>query len=227
MIAGCPSCATHETLPVERGRSGVSMTHCSACGHRWLEAAAIEVVEARFHTPALEYSDDLEDEARRIAEAARAAAARHEKSRRLRRARVRGWGMLGIAVTLPLAGALAFPDAVTSAAPAAARLYGLAGIEVTLPALSLREVASAVSMGSELPQLTVSGEIVNATRDDLEVPPLRFQVRDHTGREVHAWTLDDIGAARLGPGEARHFVTRVAAPPETAREVEIRFARED
>jgi hypothetical protein len=116
---------------------------------------------------------------------------------------------------------------VTRAAPAAARIYDLAGVEVNIFGFAIRDAASEVQMDSGTPLLAVRGEVVNIADSPLQVPTLRFVLRDGEGRETYAWTLDGVGARTLDPGEATSFLTRVAAPPAHVRDVEIRFARED
>jgi hypothetical protein len=206
------------------------MRSCSACGHEWLEANALEVVDVRAGSMAIVPVDrghDVDREVRRLAEAARMAAERHREQRRRRRATLRGWAILALACILPVAGALAFPERVTRAAPAAARIYDLAGIEVNVFGFAIRDAASEVQMDSGTPLLAVRGEVVNIADSPRQVPTLRFVLRDGEGRETYAWTLDGVGARTLDPGEATSFLTRVAAPPAHVRDVEIRFARED
>jgi hypothetical protein len=67
--------------------------------------------------------------------------------------------------------------------------------------------------------------VVNNALSDHRVPALRFRLKDGAGREVYAWTLNGVGTRALRPGEATSFITRLAAPPLTAREIEISFAR--
>ncbi len=80
---------------------------------------------------------------------------------------------------------------------------------------------------SGAPLLAVSGEVVNVTDMALPVPALRFVLRDGSGNETYAWTLDGVGTRTVEPGEATSFLTRVAAPPAHVEDVEIRFARGD
>jgi hypothetical protein len=170
---------------------------------------------------------DVDREVRRLAEVARLAAERHREQRRRRRATLRGWAILVLVCIVPVAGALSFPESVTRAAPAAARIYDLAGVEVNIFGFAIRDAASEVQMDSGTPLLAVRGEVVNIADSPLQVPTLRFVLRDGEGRETYAWTLDGVGARTLDPGEATSFLTRVAAPPAHVRDVEIRFARED
>lgn len=234
MITVCPCCATRYTPPARppAGHAGADawVSRCSACGHSWLEANAVEVVDVGNASPLMishGHGHDLDEEARRLALAAKLTADRHQERRRRRLATLRGWTILAFAVALPLAGALAFPENVTRAAPAAARIYSLAGIEVNVSGFVIRNAASALQAVSDTLLLAVRGEIVNVADRPQKVPSLRFVLRDGSGAESYAWTLDGVGSRELEPGEATSFLTRVAAPPAHVRHVEIGFARSD
>jgi hypothetical protein len=238
MITGCPSCATHDGLPVTR-RADASvgdtwMSACPTCGHELLETKAIEIFEDRAERPLMltagpgaHPGDDLDGEARRLAKVAKASAERHRAQRASRRATRRGWSVLALVCLLPLIGAAAFPEIVVRATPAAARIYSLAGVEVNAFGFTIRDAASELQMESGAPLLAVRGEVVNVTDGALPVPALEFALRDKSGKETYAWTLDGVGARTVEPGEATSFLTRVAAPPAEAHDVEIRFARGD
>ena len=73
-----------------------------------------------------------------------------------------------------------------------------------------------------LPVLAVRGEIVNVAERELDVPRLRFSLRDSSRQEIYHWTMA-VAADRLGPSERANFVTKLAAPPPNARDVEVRF----
>jgi hypothetical protein len=70
--------------------------------------------------------------------------------------------------------------------------------------------------------LVVEGAVANIARTSLEMPRLRFAVRNDRGAEVYAWTAP---AARtmLNPGEQVPFRSRLASPPGEGREVIVRF----
>ena len=230
MITGCPSCATRDTLPARHAGGDTWVSSCSACGHHWLEANAVEVVDVRAKNSLTilgDHEPDLDQEARRLAEAARRVTERHREHRRRRLATLRGWAMLATAFFVPLAGTVAFPEDVTRAAPAAARIYSLAGIEVNVFGFTIRDAASELQIESGAPLLAVRGEVVNIADTAQKVPALRFVLRDGSGKETYAWSMDGVGSRKLEPGEATSFLTRVAAPPAHVQEVEIRFARGD
>lgn len=232
MITGCPSCATHDGLPARR-TGDTWMSSCPTCGHELLETKAIEIFDEAPERPlmltaaAAAAGADVDDEARRLAEAARLTAERYREKRASRRAKRRGWTILALACLVPLAGAAAFPESVVRAAPAAARLYSLAGMEVNAFGFTIRDAASELRMESGSALLAVRGEVVNVTDTARPVPALRFVLRDTSGEETYAWTLDGVGTRTVEPGEATSFLTRVAAPPAHVQNVEIRFARGD
>jgi hypothetical protein len=72
----------------------------------------------------------------------------------------------------------------------------------------------------------VRKEIANISGGEKKIPSLRFGLADMAGKEVYQWTLD-AGARPLKSGESTSFVTRVASPPEAAKNVQIRFAHAD
>jgi hypothetical protein len=204
--------------------------HCSACGHDWLEANAVEILDGPAkgtNVVPVDFALDLDREARRLAEAAKLASERHLAARRRRLASLRGWAILATACVVPLAGAIAFPESVTRAAPAAARIYGLAGIDVNVFGFVVRGAASEIQMQSGLPLLAVRGEVVNISDSPRTVPALRFVLRDGKGKKTYAWTLDGVGSRSLEAGEATSFLTRIQAPPPSVQDVEISFARPD
>ncbi len=229
MITGCPSCATHDHLPARRA-GDTWMGACPTCGHELLETKAVEIFDDRSPHPLMltaEPDVDLDDEARRLAQAARLTAERHREQRARQRATRRGWSILALVCLVPLAGAAAFPESVVRAAPAAARIYSLAGLEVNAFGFTIRDAASELQMEAGAPLLAVRGEVVNVTGKALPVPTLSFVLRDKSGSETYAWTMDGVGTRTVEPGEATSFLTRVAAPPADVEDVEIRFARGD
>ena len=72
--------------------------------------------------------------------------------------------------------------------------------------------------------IAIKGDVVNVSSRNRKIPWLRFGLKDGAKAEVYTWQLD-TAARPLNPGESTGFVTRIASPPETAGEVEIRFAR--
>lgn len=167
----------------------------------------------------------LEARARRIAEAARRADEEARRCARQRRRRAMGWAAMAAGLGV-LGGVLAaFPDDVSRLAPGAARLYGLAGIAVNRRGFAIRNVENQHLLAKGTHVLAIRGELLNVSGRNRKPPPLRFVLRDVTGREVYAWTLSAVSPRPVKAKGTISFITRLAKPPKNAENVEIRFAK--
>ena len=248
MIISCPSCATRYELPAQQLAADGSVIRCAACGHNWLEASAIEVIDispvtalapaGRSNEPAQSASQlpmviedddqdavDLDLESNRIAAAAAKAEREFDERRRARRANVVGWGGLVSAIAVTFAGLYAFPNQIVHYAPGAAGIYERAGIEINRRGFEIRNIRQQHLLSDGTRVLALRGEVVNVSGRELKVPALRFVIKDEKRREVYAWTLNGVSTKALAAEGSTTFVTRLAAPPETADEIEIRFAQ--
>jgi hypothetical protein len=70
--------------------------------------------------------------------------------------------------------------------------------------------------------LVIEGTITSTSQRPVEVPRLRFSVRNRSGQEVYAWTALP-GRSGLAPGETLAFRSRLASPPPDTAEVLVRF----
>ena len=136
------------------------------------------------------------------------------------------WLLLGLFAMVPGAFLAAMPDRVVAALPASAALYQTAGRAVNVYGVEIRSVVVQNLLLDGQRLMSVKGEIVNVSTISRKIPWLRFGLRRADGREVYHWQLE-TDARPLRPGETRTFTTRLAAPPETASRIEIRFAHAD
>lgn len=159
-------------------------------------------------------------------EAAKAARLDFEVLRRRRRTKAMTWGALALLSALPAVWVLTFPEQVVSAVPASIDIYKALERDVNIYGVEIRQVdlEHLHVDGKEI--IAVKGELVNVSSSTRKIPWLRFGLKSRDNAEVYHWTLD-TEARPLKPGETTSFVTRLAAPPENARDVEIRFARAD
>ena len=68
----------------------------------------------------------------------------------------------------------------------------------------------------------IDGVIVGETRKTVELPRLRFAVRDAQGAEIYAWNTV-LEQTALQPGERAKFKSRLASPPAEGKSIDIRF----
>ncbi|NPU66216.1 thioredoxin [Bradyrhizobium sp. 83012] len=106
--------------------------------------------------------------------------------------------------------------------PQTASFYKLVGLEVNLRGLSFKDVKVATETVDGKPVLVIEGTIVSVTKKAVDLPRLRFSVRDAQGTEIYAWnTL--LEQTALKPGERTAFKSRLASPPPEGRNIDIRF----
>ena len=106
--------------------------------------------------------------------------------------------------------------------PQTAAFYNLVGLEVNLRGLSFKDfkVTSENVEGKQV--LVIEGVIVGQARKPVELPRLRFSVRDAQGAEIYAWNAV-LEQAVLKPGEKAWFKSRLASPPPEGRNIDVRF----
>ncbi len=198
---------------------------CASCGHRWIENRALEVVDiSPRNLPAIiehDYEPDME--VKRLVEASRQAHEAFALKKRLRLARLRGWAILAACIAAPLGAAASFPALIVSVAPITVRAYDAIGYNVNIYGLEVHRIEQQHAIVDGTRILTIKGEITNTSGSAQKIPWLRFALDDGHKLEVYNWTLD-TGSRPLKAGETTNFVTRVASPPESAKNVQIRFA---
>jgi predicted Zn finger-like uncharacterized protein len=139
-----------------------------------------------------------------------------------------GWRRLAslpvviLALVAVLAALVHWRGSVVRQLPQTASLFAALGLPVNLRGLLFEGVKSTGEFHDGMMVLVVEGTIVNMTRTTLDVPRLRFAVRNGTGHEVYAWTALP-GRTLLASGETLPFRTRLASPPPDGREVIVRF----
>jgi predicted Zn finger-like uncharacterized protein len=106
--------------------------------------------------------------------------------------------------------------------PQTAAFYELVGMDVNLRGLLFKDVRITSENVEGKPLLVIEGAIVGQGRVPMELPRLRFSVRDAQGTEIYAWNTV-LDQSLLKPGERAWFKTRLASPPPEGRNIDIRF----
>ena len=212
-------------MPEQRISTDGMAISCASCGHRWIESRAIEIVDIspRNLPTVIEHGFEPDSEVKRLVEASKRAKEAFASKKRQRLKRLRGWAILAACVLAPLSAAASFPGIVVNIAPITIRAYDAIGYSVNIYGLEVRRIEQQHAIVDGTRVLTIKGEITNISNSSQKLPWLRFGLSDGQKQEVYSWTLD-TGARPLRAGETTNFVTRVASPPETAKNVQIRFA---
>jgi predicted Zn finger-like uncharacterized protein len=106
--------------------------------------------------------------------------------------------------------------------PQTATFYKMVGLEVNLRGLAFKDIKISNETVDGKPVLVIEGVIVGETAKPVELPRLRFSVRDAQGAEIYAWNAV-LEQPVLKPGERAHFKSRLASPPPEGRNIDVRF----
>lgn len=106
--------------------------------------------------------------------------------------------------------------------PQTASLYAAMGLGVNLRGLSFNDVTTTTEAHEGVPILVLQGNILNDSGTTLNVPRLKFVVRNVAKQEIYSWSTAPP-LPRLTPHQAVGFRTRLASPPPDSRDVLVRF----
>ncbi|MCA6115897.1 zinc-ribbon domain-containing protein [Bradyrhizobium sp. WSM 1738] len=106
--------------------------------------------------------------------------------------------------------------------PQTATFYKMVGLDVNLRGLAFKDIKITNETVDGKPVLVIEGVIVGETKKAVELPRLRFSVRDAQGAEIYAWNAV-LEQPMLKPGERAYFKSRLASPPPEGRNIDVRF----
>lgn len=106
--------------------------------------------------------------------------------------------------------------------PQTASFYKMAELEVNLRGLTFKDVKLSSETVDGKQVLVIEGVIVGQGKKPLDIPRLRFAVRDAQGAEIYAWNTV-LEQTVLQPGERAFFRSRLASPPPEGRNIDVRF----
>ena len=106
--------------------------------------------------------------------------------------------------------------------PQTAAFYRMVGLDINLRGLAFKDLKITNETVEGKPVLVIEGVIVGETRKAVELPRLRFSVRDAQGAEIYAWNAV-LEQTTLKPGERAWFKSRLASPPPEGRNIDVRF----
>jgi predicted Zn finger-like uncharacterized protein len=106
--------------------------------------------------------------------------------------------------------------------PQTALFYKTVGLDVNLRGLAFKDIKVTNETVDGKPVLVIEGVIVGEIRKPVELPRLRFSVRDAQGAEIYAWNAV-LEQPVLKPGERAFFKSRLASPPPEGRNIDVRF----
>jgi predicted Zn finger-like uncharacterized protein len=106
--------------------------------------------------------------------------------------------------------------------PQTASYYKILGLDVNLRQLAFKDVKLSSETVDGKPVLVIEGHVVASGAKPVDIPRLRFIVRDAKGAEIYAWNAV-LDQPQLQPGDRVPFKSRLAAPPPEGQTLDIRF----
>lgn len=106
--------------------------------------------------------------------------------------------------------------------PQTALFYKMTGFDVNLRGVAFKDLKVSTETVDGKPVLVIEGKIVSSSRKVVDLPRLRFSVRDEKGTEIYAWNAL-LDQSVLKPGDQTAFKSRLASPPPEGRNIDIRF----
>jgi predicted Zn finger-like uncharacterized protein len=106
--------------------------------------------------------------------------------------------------------------------PQTAAFYRMVGLDINLRGLVFKDVKVTSENVEGKQVLVIEGVIIGEAKKPVELPRLRFSVRDAQGAEIYAWNAV-LEQPVLKPGEKAWFKSRLASPPPEARNIDVRF----
>jgi predicted Zn finger-like uncharacterized protein len=215
MILTCPRCTTRYLIdPAKLGIDGRAV-RCGKCAHTWHQDPPRDMPRQVEPIP-------LAIEPRPIPPGSNLPAF---PPRRKPRGAGLGWAVLVLVAAAVLGGGLLARERIVQLWPPAAKLYSTLGV---MPAplaagLKVRNVATKRTLEGGVQVLTVSGEVVNESKEVREVPTLQAVLSDARARAVQRWTFK-TAEPKLLPGETAKFSTTLRNPSSEATDISIDFA---
>lgn len=127
-----------------------------------------------------------------------------------------------VTALLVVAGLVGFRTRIVAAAPGLAGFYAMVGMDVNLRGLTFGPIETLREIDNGQPVLVVEGTLANPTKQERDVPALRFALRDADTQELYAWSIDPK-AAVIAAGDSLRYRTRLVAPPDRATDLQVRF----
>jgi len=151
-------------------------------------------------------------------------AARRARTAKPRRKgpRLPGWPTIVLMLAALDLGLVGWRTNIVRWVPQMAPLYAAIGLPVNARGLIFADVTIETQSHDSVAVLVVQGTIVSTAAQTVEVPRLRFAVRNATGDEIYKWTALPNRPV-LGAGQTLEFQSRLASPPPETQDVLVRF----
>ena len=122
--------------------------------------------------------------------------------------------------------AIMFRNSVVAWVPDLAGLYRLVGLETNIRGLEFTAIKTSRKYENGVPLLVIEGEIVNVSGKRVDIPAMRFALRNADDREIYSWTRK-AETPVLEAGQRTRFRSTISGLPDGGRSVQLRFIDRD
>ena len=149
------------------------------------------------------------------------------RARAAARKRQTRWRRIPLPVTIVAliaisGGLLSWRKDVVRYIPQLASFYSAIGMPVNLRGVAFTNLKIGNEIHDGVPVLVVEGVIVSMVSTPVDIPRIRFALRNATGAEVYSWTAQPSQPV-LGAYETLPFRSRLASPPAEGHDIQVRF----
>lgn len=132
------------------------------------------------------------------------------------------WSITILAMLAINIGLIGWRTDIVRALPQTASFYAMIGLEVNLRGLTFGDLVTRKEAQDGVTMLVVEGVIKSTSKRPVDVPRLRFAVRNAKGHDIYSWTALPTQSV-IAPGAAMPFRSRLASPPRDAHTLLVRF----
>lgn len=147
--------------------------------------------------------------------------ARHRAARRQRERNMQIPALIA-ALVMVVGATIMWRNDLVRHVPQTASLFSAIGLPVNIRGLVFDQVTVSREKSDDISVLVIEGHVVSISSKPVEVPRLRFAIRNTAGNEIYSWTARPQRST-LDPGETMPFRSRLASPPAEGNDVVVRF----
>ena len=228
MILTCPTCQTRYRTEAANFPGTGRRVRCAKCGQVWLqpapETAADTALALATPVPAHVVPAPSTLSAARAAVRPSRSGSSRPISERLGLAA--GWaGLLAMVALIGWVG-FRFRQEISTLWPQSSALYATFGVAVNSHGIEFDDVSYHRETDNGVSALALTGKLVNVSRRELPVPPIRITLTDDEQHEIYHWNIPPP-EPRLKPGQSLTFQSRLTGLPPGTPHLQLQFARQE
>ena len=225
MILTCPNCASRFILSAQALAPEGRRVRCSTCEEEWFQLAdPDELLEEIEQGVGIGDEADIPDAVKPQSEGTKMPVlSQHgDLDPAQKKARLMGYaGALAVLLVI-FSGLISVRSSLLHSWPASNGIYALFGMGIDVPGEGL--VFDHITAKLQEQELTISGDILNLTPDEVALPPVNIAIRNAAGDTVFSM-VESLSAEHVAGEQSQEIKVKHTLDPGQAPEhIQIRFA---